>query len=77
MINYLDDATLMKALRGEYGKAKVVRTYIMWCDVKAYGTFEMNYKGGEYWSCWGCLYRLDKKELPAKELKELEFIESL
>jgi hypothetical protein len=48
-----------------------VTTAEEWIDVKAYGTYEQDYRNGEIWSWAGKLYYLAFIELSAKEQNEL------
>ena len=50
-----------------YGKEHRVLTAEEWIDVKAYGTYEMDYKTGELWSFNGKLYLLEFIYLPLSE----------
>ena len=48
-----------------------VTTAEEWIDVKAYGTYEQDYRNGELWSWAGKLYYLAIIELPLKEMEEV------
>lgn len=52
-------------------KYKTVTTFEMWVDIKAMGTYEMDFKNGELWSFNGGLWYLSHLELPAKELRDV------
>ena len=55
---------IYKELVEDYGKEKQVLTAEEWINIKAYGTYEMDYKNGELWSFNGNLYLpLNEKEI--------------
>lgn len=58
---------IYKELVEDYGKEKQVLTAEEWINIKAYGTYEMDYKNGELWSFNGNLYLLEFIYLPLNE----------
>lgn len=58
---------LYKELVKEFGREKQVLTAEEWIDIKAYGTYEMEYKNGDLWSFNGNLYLLEFIYLPLEE----------
>lgn len=60
---------IYKELVKDYGHEIQVLTAEQWLDIKAYGTYEMDYKNGELWSCNGKLYLLEFIHLPLSEKK--------
>lgn len=62
-----DMENLYNELVKDYGKEKQVLTAEEWIDIKAYGTYEMNYKNGELWSYNGKLHLLEFMLLPLSE----------
>ena len=63
----MSNKELYLELVNDYGKEINVFTAEEWIDVKAYGTYEMDYKNGELWSYNGKLYLLEFIYLPLKE----------
>lgn len=59
--------SLYKELRREYGKEKQVLDAETWSNVKAYGTYEMDFKNGELWTHNDKLYLLEFIKLPHNE----------
>lgn len=52
-------------------KIETVNSWELWTDIKAYGTFETDYKNGELWSWGDKLYYLCFMLLPLKDKTEL------